>query len=154
MHGEACEWAAMDFVIQFGCPFALQAPWQIWLFLALPCLFSALGARLCQGSALRIVGATFFSLIRDGGLLLLISNGMLVPTNPRYDVYAAAILVMCVGSGSALGAVFGPYRGFWLWLLAALGALAGQWVYGYVPLVFLLAIWHSRRTSRCALPAA
>ena len=25
----------MDFVIQFGCPFALQAPWQIALFLAL-----------------------------------------------------------------------------------------------------------------------
>jgi len=147
----------MEYVIKFGCPIAFSQPWQVWVFLALPSLLAALGALICQGSALRIIGATLGGFLRDGVLLALVANGMLVPTNARYDVYAASILIFFVCSGSALGAVFGPYTGFRLMIFAALGALAGQWAFGYVPLVLVLALVAKVRTQRhrrCALPAA
>lgn len=146
----------MEYVIKFGCPFVFTQPWQVWAFLALPSLLAAFGALICQGSFLRILGATFGSVLRDGALLLMVGNGFLVPTNPSYDVYAGSILLFCVASGSALGAVFGPYTGFRLMILAALGALAGQWAYGYLPLVLVLALALQVRARyrRCALPAA
>lgn len=146
----------MEYVIKFGCPIAFTQPWQVWVFLAIPCLLAALGALVSQGSFLRIIGATLGAGLRDTVLLGLVSSGMLVPTNPRYDVWAGSLLIFCVASGGALGAVFGPYTGLRLLLLAALGALAGQWAYGYIPLVLVLAlVWGvSQRNRRCAVPTA
>ena len=146
----------MENVMKFGCPFVFTEPWQVWVFLAIPCLLAALGALISQGSILRIIGATLGAALRDGVLLVLVANGMLVPTNPRYDVYAASILVFFVCSGGALGAVFGPYTGLRLMIFAALGALAGQWAFGYVPLVLVLALALKVRArgQRCAVPTA
>lgn len=146
----------MQNVMKFGCPFAFTEPWQVWVFLAIPCLLAALGALVSQGSFLRIVGATLGAALRDGVLLVLVANGLLVPTNPRYDVYAASILVFFVSSGGALGAVFGPYTGLRLMIFAALGVLAGQWAFGYVPLVLVLALALKVRArgQRCAVPTA
>ncbi|MBN9419075.1 MAG: hypothetical protein J0I12_26715 [Candidatus Eremiobacteraeota bacterium] len=146
----------MDYVIKFGCPIAFTEPWQVWAFLALPCLFAALGARVFQGSFLRIIGATLGAALRDGVLMVLVANGMLTPTNGRYDLHAAALLILCVSSGGALGAVFGPYRGLLLMITAALGALAGQFAYGFLPLVlvFALALHVKARQRHCALPTA
>ncbi|MBS2040070.1 hypothetical protein JST97_34100 [bacterium] len=134
----------MDFIVKFGCPVLLTQTWQVYIFIAIPCLLSALGARLLQGSALRIVGATLGACARDAALLFLISRGYLVPTNPGYDPYCGAILLCCVGSGAALGSTFGPYRGLVLWILAGLGALAGHWAFTLVPLAMLVRARRNR----------
>ena len=143
------ETLAMDFALRFACPFQLHQTWMVLVFLAIPSLLAALGAALGQGSGLRIVTATLGSMLRDLGLAVLVSLGTITPDNPRYDVYAGLLLLFCVSSGTALGAVFGPYRGPLLWLLAAMGALAGHWAFGFLPLVFWL---HYRRRQSLGIP--
>lgn len=146
----------MQHVLQFGCPFIFKAAWQAWVFLALPSVLAALGARLTQGSALRIVGATLGASLRDAVLLGLIYAGYLVPSNGRYDHYAGSLLLLFVSSGGALGAVFSPYRGLLLMIMAAVGAAAGQFAYGYLPLALIvaLALHVKGRQRNCALPTA
>lgn len=138
----------MEFIVKFGCPLQLTQTWQVLVFLAIPSLLSALGARLFQGSFLRIIGATLGAGARDAVLMLLIAWGHLVPNNPRYDGYCGALLLFCVASGGALGATIGPYRGFLLMVLAALGALAGHWAFTLIPLALLV---RARRRRELAL---
>lgn len=146
----------MEYVIKFGCPVLFNSPWQVWVFLALPGLLAALGARLCQGSFFRIVGATLGAALRDGVLMGLVAGGVLTPTNDRYDLYAAGLLTFCVSSGGALGAVLGPYRGLLLMITAALGAVAGQFAFCHLPLLLLAGVLLQLRSRQrnCALPTA
>ncbi|MFN8609746.1 MAG: hypothetical protein U0931_19560 [Vulcanimicrobiota bacterium] len=139
----------MEFIAKFGCPVLLTQAWQVLVFIAIPSLLAMLGSRLLQGSALRIIGATLGAVARDAVLLFMVTQGHLVPTNPGYDQYCGAILICCVGSGAALGATFGPYRGPILWILAGLGALAGHWAFTLVPLAWLV---RARRNRTQALP--
>jgi hypothetical protein len=138
----------MEFIVKFGCPLQLTQTWQVLAFLAIPSLLSALGARLFQGSFLRILGASLGAGARDGLLMVLIGTGHLIPNNPGYDRYCGALLLFCVASGGALGATLGPYRGFVLMLLAALGALAGHWAFTFIPLAMLI---RARRRRDLAL---
>lgn len=139
----------MDFVIRLGCPWQLCHQWQGWIFVAVACFLAAMGARLTQGSFLRIGGAALGAMARDGLLYLLITHGYLTPTNPSYDPLAIPILLFCAGAGGAMGATLAPYRGPFLLLMAALGCLAGQWGFGLLPLAYL--IWRRKSTSSSAV---
>lgn len=139
----------MDFIVKFGCPVLLTQTWQVLLFIAIPSVLAALGARLLQGSFLRIVGAVLGACARDAVLLYLVLSGHLLSNNPDYDQFTAKILICCIGSAAALGATFSPNRGIILWMMAALGALAGHWVFTFIPLVLFL---QRRRNRNQALP--
>lgn len=139
----------MDFIMRYGCPFVFSQAWMMWAFILLPSLLAALGARLGQGSALRIATATMGAGLRDGVLLLLIFQGKLTPTNSVYDVYAGLMLLTCVVSGAMLGSTLTPYRGFFLLLMSGLGALAGHWAFTLLPLVYF---WQRQRRQNLALP--
>lgn len=139
----------MDFILKFGCPVLLTQTWQMLLFIAIPSLLAAVGARLLQGSFLRIVGAVLGACARDAVLLYLVYSGRLLSTNPDYDHFCAMILICCIGSAAALGATLSPYRGIVLWLMAALGALAGHWIFTFVPLALYV---QARRNRDQGLP--
>ena len=146
----------MDMLIRVGCPIQLTQTWQIFLFLATPCLMAALGARLLQGSFLRILGASGAAMLRDLIIVLLVTHGH-PALNPNYNPYASMLLIYLTASGAALGAVFGPYRGPLLWVLAGLGALAGQWLFeplarGLLALGLGLLWIRSRQRPASALP--
>lgn len=140
----------MDTLLRLGCPVVLTQTWQVFVFLSLPCILATVGARMLQGSFLRIVGAAAFATLRDLLVLALVTYWH-PASNPHYSIYASLLLIYLTASGAALGAVFGPYRGPVLWVLAGLGALAGQWLFGPLSRVLLalgLGIWWLRARNR------
>lgn len=142
----------MEQLIRLGCPIPLDQSWQVIAFLALPCVLAALGARLFQGSFLRIIGAALGGVTRDSAIALWVFMGH--PTaNPDYNFLASLLLIYLTGSGAALGACFGPYRGPVMWILAGLGVLAGQWLFGYLaPILLVLLVWRYRTRNSPGLP--
>lgn len=118
----------METLLKLACPFTLTQAWQGLLFIAIPCILAALGARILRGSFLRIIGAVVGASLRDVVILILVASGH-GHCNPDYNEMASLLLLFLTVSGAALGACLGPYRGLRLLLFTAVGALAGQWLF-------------------------
>lgn len=118
----------MEMILKHASPLLMHSAWQQWLFLLLPAFGALLGAFLCQGSFLRIVGAALGAAARDLTIMLLVINGWLVPNNPHWDLAIAFMLVYFCASGAALMSCLAPYRGKVLLFNSALGGFAGQFV--------------------------
>lgn len=122
----------METVVKFGPPFVLSNPIVVWAFLLFPGVLAALGARLCQGSFLRIVGAAFGAVVRDLGILILVSAGLLKVTNPLWIPDISLVLAFFCGSGAALFGCLTPYRGPLVPTMAFIGGFGGQFVLAYL----------------------
>lgn len=118
----------MDTLLKLTCPVTLSHLWQGVLFLFLPCFGAALGARLLQGSFLRIAGAALGAGLRDLVIMACVASSWIQP-QPEYNGFASVLMLYLACSGAALGAVFSPYRGPALWLMSALGTGLGQWLF-------------------------
>lgn len=84
--------------------------------------------------------------MRDILILVAVSNGWLVATNPNWEPGVSAMLVFFGASGGALGSCLAPYRGRLLLLNSAVGGFLGQFA-----LPFLLL---RRRTMQADRPNA
>lgn len=122
----------MEVILKHACPLVLDSTLAAWLFLLSPALFAALGARLLQGSFLRIVGGALGGGLRDVLVLLAVSQGWIVVTNRYYEALVSSILVFFGASGGALGSTLAPYRGKLLMLNSAVGGFLGQFALPYV----------------------
>lgn len=122
----------MEVILKHACPIALDSTAAAWLFLLLPGIFAALGARLLQGTFLRIVGGAVGGALRDLLVLLAVSLGWITVTNPHWEGLCSAILVFFGASGGALGSCLAPYRGKVLLLNSAIGGFLGQFCLPYV----------------------
>ena len=114
-------------VTKYGCPKLLHGHLH-HIFLLTPALLAAIGARIGQGSALRILTAALGGATRDLSILAAIYLGFLHPNNPNYIPEASVILAFGSASGAALLATLSPYRGLRLVLLSSLGAFLGQFL--------------------------
>ena len=134
----------MESIIRYGCPLLLDSSGPAALiFLLLPALFAAAGARLLQGGAARIVGGAAGGAVRDVLVLVAAGCGWISVTNPQWEAGVSAMLVFFGASGGALGSCLAPYRGRLLLLNSALGGLLGQFA-----LPFLLLRRRTVRTDR------
>lgn len=131
----------MEVILRHGSPLLLDSTVAVAIFLFLPGLFAAVGARLLQGSFARILGGALGGGLRDILILVAVNAGLISVTNPAWEMPVTAILVFFGACGGALGSCLAPYRGKLLWLNAALGGILGQFLLPFV----LLA---GRRTSR------
>ncbi len=122
----------MDTIITFGPPILLQNCVAISLFLLTPAFLAALGAYLCQGSALRIVGASIGGAARDILLLIAVTNGWLSRTNPSWTPDFSLILAFFGASAAAIMSCLAPYRGKLLIFNSAIGGLAGQFLLPFI----------------------
>ncbi|MCE7871525.1 hypothetical protein DYH09_14255 [bacterium CPR1] len=118
-------------IARYACPVLLSQAWQIWLFLLIPGILAALGARLTEGSWMRIPGAAAGAALRDLSFLLLAG---LIPEsarNPDYAPYYSWFLAYLCASGAAVMSCLSPYRGWILPVMSAIGAFAAQFVLLY-----------------------
>lgn len=122
----------METVINYAPPFIISNPVLAGLFLITPGILAALGARLLQGSFLRIVGAAIGAGSRDFGLLWLVSKGYIEASNPNWDPSISFILCFFCASAGALFGCLTPYRGPALWAMAFIGGVLGQFLLPYV----------------------
>lgn len=122
----------MEIILKHACPLALDSTFTAWLFMLSPALFAALGARLLQGSFLRIVGGAAGAGVRDLAVLIAVSQGWVTITNQYYETLCSAILVFFCASGGALGSCLAPYRGKLLWFNSAVGGFLGQFALPFV----------------------
>jgi hypothetical protein len=122
----------MEIILRHGCPLALHSFVAGCIFIALPGLLAALGARLLQGSFLRIVGGAVGGGLRDGLVLVAVSAGWITVTNSQWEFLVSYILVFFGACGGALGSCLAPYRGKLLVLNSAVGGLLGQFCLPFV----------------------
>lgn len=122
----------MEVIQKHACPILFESALAGWVFLLLPALFAALGARLLQGSSLRIVGGAVGAALRDLLIIVAVSSGWVTVTNPKFELLVSAILVFFCASGGALGSTLAPYRGKFLVLNSAVGGFLGQFCLPYV----------------------
>jgi hypothetical protein len=122
----------MEVIIKHGCPFLLDSTLAAWLFLLLPALFACLGARMLQGSFLRIVGGALGGGLRDFAVVVAVANGWITVTNRSYEVLVSSILIFFGAAGGALGSCLAPYCGKFLLLNSAVGGFLGQFCLPYV----------------------
>ncbi len=118
----------MELIKHFGCPLKFTSTFVFWLFLLFPAISAALGAMICQGSALRIVGASFGAAARDVGFLLLVMFALLEPNNNLWAADYSIILAFLSGSAAAITSCLSPYRGKTLIVMSAIGGFAGQFL--------------------------
>lgn len=126
----------METLLKYAPPIILHGFVQQWLFLLLPAFGAMLGAFLCRGSFLRIVGASAGAATRDFGIILLVSKGWLTPTNPHWHASIAFILGYLCASGAAIMSCLAPYRGKVLLLNSAIGGFAGQFFLTYILAIY------------------
>jgi len=122
----------MEVIIKHACPIAFDSQIAAWLFLLAPALLAALGARVLQGSFLRIIGGAGGAAVRDALVVLAISQGWITVTNKHYEFYVSLILIFFCASGGALGSCLAPYRGKLLLLNSAIGGFLGQFALPFV----------------------
>lgn len=122
----------MEVILKHACPVVFESALAGWLFILSPALFAALGARLLQGTFLRILGGAAGAAVRDLLVILAVSTGWVTVTNPRYESLVSAILVFFCASGGALGSTLAPYKGKLLMLNSAIGGFLGQFCLPYV----------------------
>lgn len=122
----------METIFKFGSPVVLVHGALAWAFLLAPAFGALLGARLCQGSFLRILGGAVGGASRDIGLLLLITLGFLQPNNSFWSPDISLILAFFSASAAAVMSCLAPYKGKLLWFNAAVGGFAGQFLLSYV----------------------
>ncbi len=127
--GEGGGMSYIDMIVRFGSPFMLSQRWEKLLFIAVPGVLAGLGALVCQGSYLRIVGAALGGCFRDLCLVFLVSKGLLEPTNPYYNLDCAIVLAFFGFSAAALLSCLSPYEGPVLWVMSTLGGLGGQFLF-------------------------
>ena len=122
----------METILKHASPILLQSIWQQCFFLLLPALGALIGAFLCQGSFLRIIGAAMGAASRDMAIMLLVINGWMVPNNPHWDLNIAFMLLFLSASSAALMSCLAPYRGKILLINSAIGGFAGQFLLAYI----------------------
>ena len=122
----------MEVIIKHACPIVFDSQIAAWLFLLAPALLAALGARLLQGSFLRIIGGAAGAAVRDAMVILAISQGWITVTNKHYEILVSMILIFFCASGGALGSCLAPYRGKLLLLNSAIGGFLGQFALPFV----------------------
>ncbi len=122
----------METILKFGSPVLLIHGALAWTFLLLPALGALLGARLCQGSFLRILGGAVGGASRDIGILLLVTLGFLQPNNSLWSPDISLVLAFFGASAAAIMSCLAPYKGKLLWFNAAVGGFAGQFLLSYV----------------------
>lgn len=122
----------MEIILKHACPFTLNSTIAAWLFILSPGLFAALGARLFQGSSLRIIGGAAGGGLRDLLVLLAVSADWITVTNPQWEGLVSAILIFFGASGGALGSCLAPYQGKVLLLNSAIGGFLGQFCLPFV----------------------
>ncbi len=118
-------------IARYACPVILTQAWQVWLFILIPGLLAALGAYLGRGSWMRIPGASAGAAARDVVILLLAGLIPASARNPEYGPYYSWFLAYLCASGAAVMSCLSPYRGRILYVMSALGAIAGQFVLLY-----------------------
>ena len=124
--------APMEVIIKHACPIAFDSQIAAWLCLLAPALLAALGARVLQGSFLRIIGGAGGAAVRDALVVLAISQGWITVTNKHYEFFVSLILIFFCASGGALGSCLAPYRGKLLLLNSAIGGFLGQFALPFV----------------------
>ncbi len=134
----------MDVILKHACPLALESVVAAWLFILLPAILACLGARLLQGSVMRIIGGALGGSLRDVLVFVAVSRGWLAVTNPDFELPVAFILVFFGACGGALGSCLAPYRGKLLMLNSALGGFLGQFC-----LPFVLLLGRNRGGQSC-----
>ncbi len=122
----------MEVILKHGCPLILDSMIAAGLFILLPGLFAALGARLLQGSFLRILGGAAGGGLRDILVIVAVNAGWLTVTNPRWEENVSGILIFFGACGGALGSCLAPYRGKVLMLNSAIGGILGQFCLPFV----------------------
>ena len=138
----------METLLKYAPPIILHGPVQQWLFLLLPALGAMIGAFLGRGSFMRIVGASLGAAARDISIILLVTKGLLIPSNPHWHASIAFMLAYFCASGAAIMSCLAPYRGKVLLLNSAIGGFAGQFV-----LTYILAIHrHKERDEKVVTP--